>query len=139
MEAAACSAQKSACPSSNLPSWLGRCGLWSWMNSTPFEGSTWDIAVEPLRLQGQGTLISDRITFESTSRSSVFLDFVANSIDQNFTVNYPGPQNWYTLNTGFVSLFFCFVPAFTDDTKAVIRRSIRHRPIYLCQWIKRHS
>lgn len=73
------------------------------MNSTEFDVASWDVTLEPLRFEGRGTMISDRITLKMNDRDDVYLDYIANAIDQNFTVNFPGSQNWYTMDTGFVS------------------------------------
>lgn len=87
------------------------------MNSDSSDASTWDSSLEPLNLQGQTTLVSDRVTLESSSRNDVYLDFAAESIEQNFTVHYPGSQSWYTLDTGFVSIVTCLASVYTNDSK----------------------
>lgn len=103
VEASACSRQASACQLSPTDMWTGILGPWSWMNSTEFDAASWDVSLEPLRLGGRGTMISDRITLEMNERDNVYLDYIANAIDENFTVTFPGTRNWYTLDTGFVS------------------------------------
>ncbi|KAH0057617.1 hypothetical protein KCU60_g3447, partial [Aureobasidium melanogenum] len=67
--------------------------------------STWDTSLGPLNLSGQASYISDRITLESPGQDDSYLDFTANAIDQSINVNYPSPNVWYTLDTGFFSLY----------------------------------
>lgn len=75
------------------------------MNSTPFSASTWDTSLGPLNLSGQASYISDRITLNSSGQHDSYLDFTANAIDQSINVNYLSPNVWYTLDTGFLSLY----------------------------------
>lgn len=101
---AACSGQDSSCPLPQTNLWSGQLGTWSWMNSTPFQASSWDDSLEPLNLTGQATLISDRVTLQSLGQKDAYLDFIANTIDQDYKVNFPSSNTWYTMDTGFVSL-----------------------------------
>ncbi|KAH0356721.1 hypothetical protein KCU81_g170, partial [Aureobasidium melanogenum] len=101
----ACSDPRSACPQSQTDLWTGSIGPWSWMNSTPFSASTWDTSLGPLNLSGQASYISDRITLKSSGQHDSYLDFTANAIDQSINVNYLSPNVWYTLDTGFLSLY----------------------------------
>ncbi|KAK6006991.1 hypothetical protein QM012_005999 [Aureobasidium pullulans] len=101
----ACSNPISACPQSQTSLWAGLSGTWSWMNSNPFSASTWDTSLGPLNLSGQASYISDRITLQSTGQHDSYLDFTANAIDQSINVNYPSQSAWYTLDTGFFSLY----------------------------------
>ncbi|KAH0149381.1 hypothetical protein KCU67_g11083, partial [Aureobasidium melanogenum] len=101
----ACSDPRSACPQSQTNLWIGLIGPWSWMNSTLFSASTWDTSLGPLNLSGQASYISDRITLGSPGQDDSYLDFTANAIDQSINVNYPSPNVWYTLDTGFFSLY----------------------------------
>lgn len=103
VEAAACAEQDSACPLLGTSLWTGILGDFSSMNNTTFDVSSWDNSLEPLNLTGQGTHISDRIELDDSDQDTAYLDYVANTIDHDFTVHYPSPENWYTLDTGFVS------------------------------------
>ncbi|THW49414.1 hypothetical protein D6D21_02443 [Aureobasidium pullulans] len=101
----ACSDPRSACPQSETSLWTGLAGTWSWMNSTLFDASTWDPSLKPLNLSGQASYISDRITLKGPGDGNPYLDFTANAVDQDINVNYPSADAWYTLNTGFFSLY----------------------------------
>ncbi|KAG9888975.1 hypothetical protein KCV05_g18641, partial [Aureobasidium melanogenum] len=94
-----------ACPQSQPNLWTGSIGPWSWMNSSLFSASTWDTSLGLLNLSGQASYISDRITLGSSGQDDSYLDFTANAIDQSINVNYPSPNIWYTLDTGFFSLY----------------------------------
>lgn len=41
----------------------------------------------------------------SSGQSDAYLDFTINTIDQDINVNYPSQSAWYTLDTGFFSLY----------------------------------
>jgi hypothetical protein len=105
VHADACSDPSSACPQSQYTLWNKLKGSWSWMNSTAFDASTWDASLYPLNLSGQTGYISDRITLEGSGDGNPYLDFIANAIDQDINVNFPSQSAWYTLNTGFFSLY----------------------------------
>lgn len=75
------------------------------MNSTLFDASTWDPSLKPLNLSGQASYISDRITLKGPGDGNPYLDFTATAVDQDINVNYPSADAWYTLNTGFFSLY----------------------------------
>jgi hypothetical protein len=75
------------------------------MNSTAFDASSWDSSLHPLNLSGRASYISDRITLEGPGDGNPSLDFIANAIDLGINVNFPSQSTWYTLNTGFLSLY----------------------------------
>ncbi|KAI5242464.1 hypothetical protein E4T42_07702 [Aureobasidium subglaciale] len=101
----ACADPLSACPQSQSDLWAGLAGAWSWMNSTVFDASSWDASLAPLNLSGQASYISDRVTLDGPGDGNPYLDFTANAIDQNINVNFPSSGPWYTLETGFLSLY----------------------------------
>lgn len=103
VEVAACAGQDSACPELGTSLWTGNLEDYQLLKSTSFDVSLWESSLEPLNLTRQGIHLTDRITLENSNQDAAYLDYVANTIDQNFTVQYPSSENWYTLDTGFVS------------------------------------
>ncbi|KAF2461955.1 aspartic peptidase domain-containing protein [Lineolata rhizophorae] len=72
-------------------------------DSDLFPATSWDPTMEPLRLQGQGQLIMDRIQLDQPGQSG-FIDFHGVALADNFTVPFPGGA-MYTLDVGFFSLY----------------------------------
>ncbi|KAI4721264.1 hypothetical protein E4T48_02404 [Aureobasidium sp. EXF-10727] len=105
--ASACDTQDSACQ-------LQRTGMWSqspahslsnWVNVSIPDASRWDVAADPLALEGAGTLTIDRIVLWSANRADgpYYLDGIAISIASNYTAA-DSIDTPYTLDVGMLSL-----------------------------------
>ena len=80
--------------------------LSNWVNVSIPEASRWDIAADPLALEGAGTLTTDRIVLWSANRADgpYYLDGIAICIASNYTVT-DSVDTSYTLDVGMVSQF----------------------------------
>lgn len=101
----ACKDQASQCPLPLPNMWekTGAQATFASNNSATIDASSWHTTISrPLGLEGTGYYMQDRILLENAGNLG-FLDSVANTVADNFTVVYPGgPQ--YTLDVGFLSL-----------------------------------